>query len=405
MGDTTGMNKASKLNDDGVSMPIDDSDNLTQQRFYAGDIIYTEGMTSSHMYVIKEGEVDFYVVREEKRVIVRSLGKGQCFGMDSSLLNNGRASNAIAASYSEFYIADGASLESYLGGTPKLIRAILTTLAIRLETLGELIATRVNYQPETLVYAQLLQILGQAELGVPKAYGRAASDKPVVVSVLLAEFFNQVRVILGHSDFHFRNTLGKLLRQHLVQLQDEGGSGKRIVFSPKDIVLLAKKLAVDDKEQSKVDHEYVSIKEFADIVDVESAALLSKLARNEFSEDVFTFRKSEIMRLLDTKGKRFFSERKIKTPNEFTEIEDIEFADLKSIFTVLSPIDSYDLAKVISQMESDKAKEKMLNCLPRAKRTELESDLSSMGSVDAIEAQQIGQRIIARVKEVMLGRA
>ncbi len=384
---------------------VEEGINFSQSRAYAGDVLFTEKMSGSQVYIIKEGQVDLFLMREERRVVVESLFKGQCFGMDSSLLNNGRASNAIAASYSEFYIADGASLESYLGGTPKLIRAILTTLAIRLETLGELIATRVNYQPETLVYAQLLQILGQAELGVPKAYGRAASDKPVVVSVLLAEFFNQVRVILGHSDFHFRNTLGKLLRQHLVQLQDEGGSGKRIVFSPKDIVLLAKKLAVDDKEQSKVDHEYVSIKEFADIVDVESAALLSKLARNEFSEDVFTFRKSEIMRLLDTKGKRFFSERKIKTPNEFTEIEDIEFADLKSIFTVLSPIDSYDLAKVISQMESDKAKEKMLNCLPRAKRTELESDLSSMGSVDAIEAQQIGQRIIARVKEVMLGRA
>ena len=357
------------------------------------------------MYIIKEGQVDLFLMREERRVVVESLFKGQCFGMDSSLLNNGRASNAIAASYSEFYIADGPSLESYLGGTPKLIRAILTTLAIRLETLGELISTRVNFQPEILVYAQLLQILGQAELGVPKAYGRSASDKPMVVSVLLADFFNQVRVILGHSDFHFRNTLGKLLRQHLVQLEDESGNGKRIVFSPKDIVSLAKKLAVNDKEQSKVDHEYVSIKEFADIVDVDSSALLSKLARNEFSEDVFTFRKSEIMRLLDTKGRKFFSDRKIKTPNEFTDIDDLEFADQKSIFTVLAPIDIYDLAKVISRMESEKAKEKMMSCLPRAKRTELESDLSSMGNVDAMEANQIGQRIIARVKEVMLGRA
>ena len=52
------------------------------------------------------------------------------------------------------------------------------------------------------------------------------------------------------------------------------------------------------------------------------------------------------------------------------DIDDIEFADQKSIVGVLAPMDSYDLAKVMSQMESEKAKEKMMKCLPRAKRME-----------------------------------
>ena len=100
-----------------------------------------------------------------------------------------------------------------------------------------------------------------------------------------------------------------------------------------------------------------------------------------------------------------FSDRKIKTPDEFMDIEDIEFADQKSIVEVLAPIDTFDLAKLISKMEPGKAREKMLNCLPRAKRQEVDSDLSSMGNVDSIEATQIGQRIIARVKEIMLARS
>lgn len=377
---------------------------FSQARAYTGDILFTEKMSGSQVYIIKEGQVDLFLMREERRVVVESLTKGQCFGMNSSILNNGRASNAIAATYSEFYMVDGASLEGYVASTPKPVQAMLATLASRIATLSELIATRVNYQPELLVYAQLLQILGQAELGGRKD-ARGASDKQLVASVLLSDFFNQVRIILGHSELHFRHTLGKLLRQHLIRVEDETGNGKRILFSPKDIVLLARKLPANDKEKSKVDYEYVTVKEFADIVDVDSATLLNKLARNEFSEDIFTFRKSEIVRLLDTKGKKFFSDRKIKAPAEFMDIEDIEFADQKTIVEVLAPLDVYDLAKVISQMESEKAREKMINCLPRAKRQELESDLSSMASVDPVEASQIGQRIIGRVKEAMLSRA
>jgi CRP-like cAMP-binding protein len=384
---------------------VEDGIDFSQARAYTGDVLFTEKMSGTQVYIIKEGQVDLYLMREERRVVVESLTKGQCFGMNSSLLNNGRAANAMASTYTEFYMVDGTSLEAYLAATPKPIRAMLTTLAGRVATMSELVATRVNYQPEMLVYAQLLQIVGFAELGGRKADARSAGDKQVMASVLLADFFAQVRIILGHSDLHFRHTLGKLLRQHLIRVEDESGNGKRIVFSPKDIVMLSKKLTSNDKDKAKMDYEYVTIGEFADIVEVDRNSLLTKLARSEFSEDIFTFRKSEVVRLLDTKGKKFFSDRKIKTPAEFIDIEDVEFADQKSIVEVLAPIDTYDIAKLLSTMEAGKAKEKLLNCLPRAKRQEVDSDLSSMANVDAIEAAQIGQRIIAKVKEVMLSRA
>jgi CRP-like cAMP-binding protein len=384
---------------------VEDGIDFSQARAYTGDVLFTEKMSGTQVYIIKEGQVDLYLMREERRVVVESLTKGQCFGMNSSLLNNGRAANAMASTYTEFYMVDGTSLEAYLAATPKPIRAMLTTLAGRVATMSELVATRVNYQPEMLVYAQLLQIVGFAELGGRKADARSAGDKQVMASVLLADFFAQVRIILGHSDLHFRHTLGKLLRQHLIRVEDESGNGKRIVFSPKDIVMLSKKLTSNDKDKAKMDYEYVTIGEFADIVEVDRNTLLTKLARSEFSEDIFTFRKSEVVRLLDTKGKKFFSDRKIKTPAEFIDIEDVEFADQKSIVEVLAPIDTYDIAKLLSTMEAGKAKEKLLNCLPRAKRQEVDSDLSSMANVDAIEAAQIGQRIIAKVKEIMLNRA
>jgi len=382
----------------------EDGIEFSQARAYTGDVLFTEKMSGTQVYIIKEGQVDLFLMREERRVVVESLTKGQCFGMNSSPLNSGRAANAMAATYSELYVVDGAALEGYLDETPKPVRAMLTTLAGRIASLSELIATRVNYQPEILVYAQLLQMVGMAELGIRKGDARGTADKQVLASVLLGDFFAQVRTILGHSDLHFRHTLGKLLRQHLIRVEDESGNGKRLIFSPKDIVMLARKMSSTDKEKDKMDYEYVTINEFADIVEVDRSTLLTKLARSEFSEDIFTFRKSEVVRLLDTKGKKFFSDRKIKTPDEFLDIEDIEFADQKSIVEVLAPIDTFDLAKLISTMDEGKAREKLINSLPRAKRQEVDSDLATMGNVDPIEAKQTGQRIIARVKEIMLAR-
>jgi len=191
---------------------------------------------------------------------------------------------------------------------------------------------------------------------------------------------------------------------HLIRIEDDNGNGKRVYFSPNDIVIQAKKHTVDDKDKGKVDYEYVTVNEFASMVEVDRSLLLTKLARSEFSEDIFTFRKSEVVRLLDTKGKKFFSDRKIKTPEEFVDIEDIEFADGKSIVEVLASVDSFDLAKLLSRMEAGAAKDKMLGSLPRSKRQEVDSDMEGLTNADPIEANQIGQRIIGKVKERMLSR-
>ncbi len=383
---------------------LEEGVNFSQIRAYAGDVLFTEKMAGTQVYLIKEGQVDLYLMREERRVTVESLGKGQFFGMNSSLLNKGRTTNAAAATYSEFYVIDSASLDQYLKIAPKIVRAILSTFASRIAAFSELVATRVNYQPEILVYSQLLQLLGMAEIGGRSADPRGKASQPMVASVVLTELFGHARAILGHSDPHIRLIVGKLLSLHLIRIEDESGSGKRVIFSPKGIVLQARKLSAAEKEQAKVDYEYVKVDEFAAMVDVDRSTLLAKLARNEFSEDIFTFRKSEILRLLDTKGKKFFSDRKIKSPEEFVDIEDLEFADQRSIVEVLSKVDSFDLAKALFKLEEGKAKEKILTSLPRMKREEVEADVLSLSDVDPIESSQQATLIVERVKGVMLAR-
>jgi hypothetical protein len=141
------------------------------------------------------------------------------------------------------------------------------------------------------------------------------------------------------------------------------------------------------------------------MVDVDRSTLLRKLASGEFAEDVFTFRRSEIVRLLDEKGRRYFVERRMKSPAEFTDVTDIEFADAKAVHAVVAKMDTYDLAKVLSTLDEGPVRNKVLGALSRRRRDDVESDLRDLGPVDPVEAQLLGQALVKELKSAMLEAA
>lgn len=402
------MSKTLKSHVSTAPMPFGSETAFTQQRAFAGDVLYTENMPAHHMYVVKEGVVDIYMIREEKRVVVESLGKGQCFGMAPHIAKGARrVNNAAARTYCELYLISNDVLDDDMAQAPTLTLSLLKALSDRLSTAHEIVATRVNYQPEVVVYAQLLHLLGVAEVGraVIQQAKMGGSQQPIVASPLLAEVFLQARTMLGHSDQHIRACLSKLLNLHLIRVEDEKGNGKRVYFSPLEIVVQARKITSNQDEPKKVDYEYISVDEFSTMVEIDRNLLLRKLAGSEFADDVFTFRKSEVLRLLNDKGKKFFAERKIKTPDEFSDILDLEFADQKSVFTMVSQQDTLDIAKVLKNVDSDVVKQKLLAALSRSKREEVEQDIESLSQVDPVEAQQIGVRMVGAVKKIMLKQA
>ncbi|MGS0757685.1 FliG C-terminal domain-containing protein, partial [Roseateles sp. GG27B] len=107
---------------------------------------------------------------------------------------------------------------------------------------------------------------------------------------------------------------------------------------------------------------------------------------------------------LNDKGRKFFVDRKVKSPEDFSEISDIEFADQKSTFDVISRCDTYDLAKLLSTIDEESVKSKILACLTRSKREEVESDIATMKPVDPIEIMQLGKSIILEIKKKMTNR-
>lgn len=386
---------------------------FSQVRAFAGDVLYTEGMPSPHLYVVKDGEVDLFVVRDEKRTVIETLRKGQCFGLDPHDLNRPRAQGAAARTYCELYVIDNTTMGRCIEASPDLVQSVLDTLSERLAVAHELIATRVNYQPELLVYAQLLYLVGQADIGrqaVQAAQAGARSDAATasaaaVARPLLQELVNQARLMFGHSDRHIRGCLGKFISLHLVRLEDDRGGQRRLAYAPRDIVAQVRKVLGDDVDKDKSTPQYLSLDEFAALVEVDRGVLLKKLAAGEFADEVFTFRRAEIMRLLDDKGRRYFAERKGKKPADFSDIADIEFADRRSIFAAVSKMDSFDLAKVLHGLDAGEARNKLLGALSARRREDVEQDLKDVADIDPVEAQQIGSQLIHHVKAAMLQQA
>jgi CRP-like cAMP-binding protein len=399
---------------------------FSQLRAFAGDTLYTEGMPAPHLYVVKEGVVDLYLVREDKRTVIETLRRGQCFGIEPHLAQAVRMHNAAANSYCELYVIDAAALNGAVAESHELTQGMLDTLSQRLSAAHEVIAQRVNYQPELVVYADLLHLLGMADLGRQasgtgggarpgqRAHGHGhgpgnhhghGHGGPLMARPALQDVLNHARLLLGHSDRHARNLLARLHSLHLIRYEDEKGQGKQVVFAPRDIVAQARKIVADEAQGERQSHQYVGLDEFAALVDVDRGVLLRKLAAGEFAEDVFTFRRAEILRVLDAKGRRYFADRKLKPPQEFSDISDVEFADTRSIFEAVSRVDAYDLAKVLQALGEGDARQKILAALSARRREEVEHELKDMAGVDEVQAQRLGAELIAQVKAAMLQKA
>lgn len=380
---------------------------FSQLRAFAGDVLYTEGMRASHLYVIKDGEVDLYLMRDEKRVVVETLKAGQCFGLSPHTPEAPRATCAAARSYCELVLVDVGTLAASVARADEVVQGLLATLSQRLTAAHAVIAARVNYQPELLAYAQMLQLMGLADVGKPATPVRGAAPANPLARVSVEDVQRTARLMFGHADRHIRSLVDSFVRLHLARLEDESGGARQLVFAPRDFVAQVRRIvdAAPDPDADKLSYEYIGVDEFAALVEVDRSQILRKLAAGEFADDLFTFRRAELLRLLDSKGKRFFAERKLKPASEFKSVEDLEFADPKAVFGALAKLDAFDVARVMHGLPEGPARSRLLGALSQRRRKEVEEELQGLGEVDAVVAQQLSEALVADVRQAMLQKA
>jgi len=70
----------------------------------------------------------------------------------------------------------------------------------------------------------------------------------------------------------------------------------------------------------------------------------------------------------------------------------------------VNKVDLYELAKLLRSVDDEALRQKLLACLSRSKREEVEQDMAGMGAVDPVEVLQTGKALVAAVREKMLGK-
>ena len=98
-----------------------------------GGIIFSEGDTGTIMYLILEGDVEFYLGYSGKqKIFIGSAKKGDLFGEMAVLDNEERSATAIAASDVELKPVTANDLPSFLKENPKYAMTILKILSGRI---------------------------------------------------------------------------------------------------------------------------------------------------------------------------------------------------------------------------------------------------------------------------------
>ncbi len=376
---------------------------LIQQikKVFAGELIFSEGTRGAPcMFIIKEGHVEIFITRDDKRIILSKLGNGACFGEMALISTELRNASAKALTYCELYMIDRASLNQSVESSPPLIRHIVKSLIGRVRSMVNVVALHTHGQTVLVSYAQLLELMAgqyQSDTSVRKG------EKSVETSIPLKAVVEKSRALFGNSKNRSRAILKFMDSLHLIREEFENSNVQAVHFFASDIVDRAQKIpdvtlqGLDDLLQS--DLELVEIDELAQIVGVDRKLLLAKLATDELADELFAFRKSSALRLFAEKGRDYFRVRTPKKPGEIADLEDLDVVDQNTLFEVVNQFDISEIALMLKVYDSENVMQKISGAMSKAKQLELRQACDGLQEANPLQADQIKSRLMTSVRK------
>ncbi|WP_298233657.1 cyclic nucleotide-binding domain-containing protein [uncultured Azohydromonas sp.] len=367
-----------------------------------GEVIISEGYVGlPAMYVIKDGQVEISVKRNDERIVLSTLGKGQFFGEGVLLSEGPRNFTAKALTYCELQLIEANVLRSAVDKLPALLRHMLRSL---IQSNGQKDETLVQHeniqtQPEFLTYAHVLALMAAAS-------GRRLGEESAMLPV--ADVVKKCRDVTGHARRHVAATLRHMAMLNLIAFdrQPEGvnptidsilGNGLNLRFNPREIGQRAQELARHNVEgQLRREQEIIELDDLAALTGVDRSLLLRKLAHGELADALFSFRRSEVLRFVAEKGKDYFAKRPRNA--QLQSLADLMMVDQRILFDALNPIDEFDLAKLLQGTDDAPLRDKLLSCVGKAKRQEIEALLAHGVASDPEEAQHIEEQLLEAVR-------
>ena len=396
-------------------------ENSSRLRAFApGEVIYSEGYVgTSAVYVIAEGKVEISTKCDERRVVLATLGKGECFGESALLPSEPRGSTAKALSFCRLSVIDAKVVEEELERVSPLLRHLMRTLIRRNKRKDELLATYTNadFLPGIVSYAHLLSLMSGTESREMQGR-RPQSDE---VAIPLAEVCKRCHAVAGHPRVHVMAMLKRMEKLNLVALEfgraeflgnapapvADDTSGRQVVtFDPVRIIERAQRVGGHDLDISIASElELIELADLEALIGVERQLILDKLSRAEIAEDIFAFRRAKVLTYIENNGVAYFSKKKVRAASELESLTDLDLIDDRTLFDALSAFDTYDLAKLLASATDRSVSERLLSVMTKARQSETSWIMRRDLVINPLEIQDIEQRFIQLVKSIKAGPA
>ncbi|MBR7985347.1 cyclic nucleotide-binding domain-containing protein [Burkholderia cenocepacia] len=383
-----------------------------------GEIIYSEGFAGEPvLFLITDGKVELSTRCDDKRVIVATLGRGEFFGESALLAAEPRAHTAKALSFCQLTVVPASVLDEEIERVSALLRHIVRTMIRRVKRKDDQLATytHADFMPGVLSYAHVLSLMAGAdarEAGDTWAR-RAMQAHAAETSVPLAEVIRKCRAIAGHSRPHVLAMLRRMEKLNLVtieaaQADGTGGATDYVASSDARQVVTFDAARVIDRAQQVADHdldlsinselELIELADLESLIGVDKTLLLNKLSNGEIAEEVFAFRKSKVLNYVEQKGVAYFSRRNGRRGGDVRALGDLVWIDQRTLFDVISAFDTYDLAKLIANLDDRAVADKLFSVMTEARRNEVSWVMRRELKLDPVEIEDIEQRVLEAVR-------
>ncbi len=163
-----------------------------------------------------------------------------------------------------------------------------------------------------------------------------------------------------------------------------------------------------DRAQQVADHdldvsinselELIELADLESLIGVDKTLLLNKLSNGEIAEEVFAFRKSKVLNYVEQKGVAYFSRRNARRGGDVRALEDLVWIDQRTLFDVISAFDTYDLAKLIANLDDRAVADKLFSVMTEARRNEVSWVMRRELKLDPVEIDEIEQRVLEAVR-------
>ncbi len=384
-----------------------------------GEVIYSEGFAGEPViYVITEGRVEISTHCDEKKVVLATVSKGEFFGEAALLPSEPRAQTAKALSFCQLTVVPTSMVDDELERASPLLKHLLRTTIRRGKRKDDLLATytHADFLPGVVSYAHVLALMASGE-GTEASDGWGRRSQPDEVSVTLPNVIAKCRAIAGHSRPHVMTMLRRMEKLNLIAMElgrtehlsnnsrhptTDGATARQVVrFDPARIIERAQQVADHDLDVAiNSELELIELSDLEALIGVERKVLMNKLSHSEIAEDLFAFRKTNVLSYVEKKGLSYFTKRNARLGGEVTSLEDLEYVDQRTLFDAVSATDTYDLAKMLASMTDGAVSERLQSVMTEARKKEVSWVMRREIKLDPLEVSDIEQRFIESVKAI-----